>query len=227
MDVLKRIIPHLLLNLRFFPDVSLFHGKMGGVLFFYEYSRCTHEVAYENFASDLLDDFYHNIKVNTPINFENGLSGIGWGLQYLIQQRFIDADPDVILQDIDSEIIKYTPEKMTDLSFNTGLLGITFYILSRIKTSSRIDKTVFDKDYLMHIYKCLCRDYIICNEHNKDILQNLKQCLAINDYTMQSSVAITNFIMNKNINVNDLQSAPLGLCNGLIGLAWRSILPNQ
>lgn len=222
MNILKRIIPHLLLNLRFMPDASLFHGKMGGVLFFYEYSRYIHEIAYDNFAGDLLDDFYNNIKVNMPINFEYGLSGIGWGIQYLIQQRFIDADADIILEDIDSEIIKYIPKKMTDLSFNTGLLGIAFYILSRIKTSSRINKTVFDKDYLTDIQTGLYK----YDGPQTEILQNLKQCIVENDYVIRQSITIADFFGDMDFDISNLQSTPLGLHNGLIGLVWQSMLLN-
>ena len=165
MDVLKRIIPHLLLNLRFFPDVSLFHGKMGGVLFFYEYSRCTHEVAYENFASDLLDDFSHNIKVNTPINFENGLSGIGWGLQYLIQQRFIDADPDVILQDIDSEIINLA-HKIAN-TYNS------------VKKPIFINKSIFELDYPENFYDVSYSNGVLEHFNDEQIIATLKQQLKV------------------------------------------------
>lgn len=41
-----------------------------------------------------------------PLCIENGLYGLGCGLQYLIQNGFLEGDINEILEDIDSEVIK-------------------------------------------------------------------------------------------------------------------------
>ena len=41
-----------------------------------------------------------------PLCIENGLCGLGCGLQYLIQNGFLEGDINEILEDIDSEVIK-------------------------------------------------------------------------------------------------------------------------
>ena len=39
-----------------------------------------------------MDDVLDNISANTPAEFEDGLAGIGWGIAYLVNEKFIDAD---------------------------------------------------------------------------------------------------------------------------------------
>ena len=71
-------------------DLDLFHGKMGIVLFFFELAQASQNVAYEGLASNLLDEIYDEIHYDLPINLENGLCGIGLGLEYLVKHGFME-----------------------------------------------------------------------------------------------------------------------------------------
>lgn len=42
-----------------------------------------------------------------PVDFCSGLSGVGWGVEYLIQNKFVDADSDELLEDIDAKIMEW------------------------------------------------------------------------------------------------------------------------
>ena len=79
-DLLENAFFYLTLNASFISDLGLFHGKMGCVLFFAEYTRYTHDEHYEEFANELLDEICEDITKDIPIGLENGLCGIGWEL---------------------------------------------------------------------------------------------------------------------------------------------------
>lgn len=99
-----RIVNQNLLFGPFNPDLGLFNGRMGIVLFFFHYAKYTNNALYEDFAGDMLDDIFEDVTDETPINMQNGLCGIGWGLLYLIQKGFVEGNVDEILEDIDRKI---------------------------------------------------------------------------------------------------------------------------
>ncbi len=79
----NRIINTLLLNASFIDNIGLMHGKMGISIFFFHLSRKTGKQIYEDYAGELIDEIYDDINTSTPVDFENGLAGIGWGIEYL------------------------------------------------------------------------------------------------------------------------------------------------
>lgn len=147
-DTIRRMVEHLILNGSFTSDLGLFHGKMGIVIFFAHYARWTGNALYEDFADELLAEIYEDIHTDTPINLEGGLCGIGWGIEYLVQNGFMEGDTDEILEDIDRRIMERDPRRMTDLSFRTGLGGILFYATARLTASRESDGQPFDSLYL-------------------------------------------------------------------------------
>ena len=143
------IARHLMIHASFLPDLGLFHGKMGIVLFFAHYARFAGNPLYSKFAGELLDEIYDEIYIGLPINFEYGLCGIGWGMEYLLQNGFIEGDSDEILSDIDERIMERDLRRTTDHSVRTGLEGITYFINKRLNSSSRKSESLpFDKTYL-------------------------------------------------------------------------------
>lgn len=83
-------IERLVLNVSFLTDLGLFHGKMGHAIFFAHYGRLVDNVSYENFAGELLEEVYEEINISLPVNMEYGLCGIGWGIEYLVGQGFME-----------------------------------------------------------------------------------------------------------------------------------------
>ena len=68
-------------------------------------SRYTKNNEYEKKAEELIDNVYHVLNsVNLTTDFENGLAGIGWGIEYLAANGFLEADTDEILEEV---ITKY------------------------------------------------------------------------------------------------------------------------
>lgn len=121
--LLKRIADHQMLHGSFRRDLGVLNGKMGIVLFFFHYARYTGRVLYEDFAGEMLEEVIQELHSDLPIRFSDGLCGIGWGVEYLIQNAFIEGDSDEILEDLDQKIMEWDPRRATDLSFESGLEG--------------------------------------------------------------------------------------------------------
>jgi hypothetical protein len=122
---------------------------MGVILFFARYGRYTGNSLYDDFAGELLDEIYEDIHAEVSIDFENGLCGIGWGIEYLLQNGFMEGDSDDALSEIDQKIMERDIRRMTDQSLRTGLVGISCYIQTRLGSPCRNRETSpFDERYL-------------------------------------------------------------------------------
>ena len=199
--LLRRIANHLILHSIDIEDIGLFHGKMGVVLFFAHYARYTDSAIYDDFAGELLEEICENIPETLPINLETGLCGIGWGIEYLIQNGFMEGDSNEILTEIDKKVMERDLRRIKDLSLETGLMGISSYINIRINNADiTAIHTNFDDLFLLEWN-------LICN--NKIILDKKQAILQI----------IGSFPKNE-----DIHSWEFGLPQGSSGYGLRWIL---
>lgn len=199
-NILLRIARHLILNTSFMDNIGLFHGKMGVVIFFVHYSQYTGESIYDKYAEELIDEICEKIHYEMPINFENGLSGIGWGILYLLTNGFMEGSPNEILVELDSKIMEMDLSRVKDMSVRTGLLGISSYINKRINYSRILNEfQPFDTLYLNNwrsLYNGPCLS-------DKEMLDHIL------------------FNISKN---NQIESYKLGLEKGLAGWGLKKIL---
>lgn len=130
-EVLQRIARYLMLHGSFTNQIGLLDGKMGVVLFFMNYSKYTRCKQYERFAGELIDEIYTEIHIDCSPHFGNGLAGIAWGMEYLIRNRFVKADPDEVLEALDLRILEKDVRRVKDISLESGLKGIAYYVISR------------------------------------------------------------------------------------------------
>lgn len=126
--LLHRIANHLIMNASFLDDLGLYHGKMGIVLFFAHYAKYTSHVVYDEFANELFYEIYKEIHAEYPFNFENGLCGIGWGIEYLCHNNFLDGDCNDILYEIDRKLEEWNVFRNVDETLETGKLGWLYYV---------------------------------------------------------------------------------------------------
>lgn len=158
----QNAINSLLLNASFIDNIGIMHGKMGITIFFFHLARQTKNQIYEDYAGELIDEIYEELTANTPVDFENGLAGIGWGIEYLVQNKFIEADTDEVLEEFDNRIFKefiYSTPK--EIGLLNGIIGIGAYFLKRIqpvchpssnpKSNDEKIPTLTNKQTLIHI----------------------------------------------------------------------------
>ena len=91
---LHQIASHRILSSGFCQDSGLFQGKMGISLFFFIYARYVSNHWYEEFAGELLEDVCNGLDINIPITFVDGLCGIGWAIEFMVQSGYVEGNTD-------------------------------------------------------------------------------------------------------------------------------------
>lgn len=116
---------------------GLMHGNTGLCIFFYHLSRKTNNPDYEKIADDLLDKAFANLSTSASADFENGLAGIGWGVEYLVQNKFAQGNTDEILEEVDNKVFRALNEdNHNSFELGNGLTGYLFYLISRLRNKA-------------------------------------------------------------------------------------------
>lgn len=150
---LRRKVCNLLLSHHTTQDLSLFHGQMGLLIALLHYVKHTRDLSFETFAEELTVRIFNTSKKSLPIDLGQGLCGIGWGFEYLIQNGLFNGDSAKILEDMDGKIMERDPRRIRDFSLKSGLQGILHYVVARL-ISSHINglQCPFDDIYLKEVY---------------------------------------------------------------------------
>ena len=149
----QRITNTLLLNASFIDNLGLMHGKMGIAIYFFHLARETENQIYEDYAGELIDEIYEEISTTTPLDFENGLAGIGWGIEYLVQKGFIEADTEDTLESIDNQL-NSSRNQFQGIGLLKGLTGLGAYYLKRLQNPNSSDEkatSLLNKQMLVHL----------------------------------------------------------------------------
>ena len=220
----EQAITYLTINGSYLNDLGLFHGKMGIVLFFSELAHASQNSAYEDLAGNLLGEIYEEIHYDLPINLENGLCGIGLGMEYLVQHGLMEGNTDEILSDIDQKVMEINPLRMKDFSFRRGLAGIAYYVLARLNASRQSDTLPFDEDYLNALRKAMSRDDFSSDEDiTLDLSELLQQVLNGQHINLQLPTFLTTYEMKE----ESFDDVLLGLENGLTGWLWNQCITQK
>lgn len=171
---LKQIADHYLLRGLFCQEIGLWNGKTGMAIFFFLLSRQTHNRWYEEFAGELLDDVCNNLSLHCPITFADGLCGIGWAIEFLKKEGFIEGDTDEILEEVDKRVMERDVRRITDTSLETGLAGIVAYIRSRLESERTTNNIPFDSSYLESLNNvCLSMNILWeSDNYSLDVIKN-------------------------------------------------------
>ncbi len=185
-------------------DIGLFYGKMGIAIFFFCYGQYKNNSVYIDMGGDLLDDIWEKLDSGISVSFDSGLSGIGWGIEYLIQHRLVEGEANDICEAIDRKVVSIHPGRLEDLSLDTGLEGIRHYV--SIRTSGAIlrkETCPFSQEYL--------------NDWNQSSLS----CTDLGKLSYLP--CLRDFIWKKEILEKELSDAPLGIKTGIAGVLYNNL----
>ncbi len=132
---------------------GLLHGDSGIVLFLYHLSRATKNTETEEMADNLLDKIFAGISTTAPADFENGLAGIGWGIEYLVQNGFAEGNTDDILEEVDTRVYKsICDDNQPTLELTNGLIGYLVYLNARLKNTNNPESMAqrINRELLIH-----------------------------------------------------------------------------
>lgn len=174
---LQRIANVLLLNASFTDNLGLLNGKMGIAVFFFHYAKYIGNKTYEVYAGELVDEIYEEINLATPVDFANGLTGIGWGIEYLVQNGFVETDTDEALEEIDNRLHQHMFNSPILLESEEDIFGYGLYYLARLKNRKDDDENITTlniKATIIHLVDECERIFV----HNRFLEYNIK-CIAI------------------------------------------------
>lgn len=210
----EKMLNHLILHANDVPNaIGLLDGKMGIALVLAHYARCSRKKNIEHAADFLVENVMNQLTTTVSIDFANGLSGIGWGIEYLIQNNYMKGCGADILQDIDERIMQFDVTRFKDWSLEKGLLGILHYVLYHLQGANKSELRVFDKPYLASWLSIL--------KDNEDLHKLLQKGLDKEKDFYKSDLHI--FIKQQ----SRVDTKKLSLGNGLAGKIELLMLNNQ
>lgn len=142
-NYLYKIANTILLNTQYNYMNGILKGKLGICIFLYHFARYSKAKQYQVFADILLEDIVSSLN-DDDLGFAHGLSGIGYGINYLSNCKFIDTENDDILKDIEEVMYDHLETQIEkDISSEYPLCSIGLYITSKIKYNSKIIRKLF------------------------------------------------------------------------------------
>jgi hypothetical protein len=154
--------------------LGLFNGQSQCSLFFFHLGKVTGSPLYEDKGYEFLDSVILNIRnLVSDHSFTTGLCGIGWLVEHLAQNQFIENNTNEILSDLDI-LFKDSIFNLLDYSLTNGLVGYGMYFLSRLANPENFN--IQQKQLLVQIVnylECFLPDnFMDANEpENLTILQ--------------------------------------------------------
>lgn len=105
--LLEELISEIRKNIFYCPYSGLLNGKMGIIILLYVYARFSGDKQALSCADELIDDLLRSLSSDKTIDFETGVSGIAWGLDYLLSEKYIEMDDkDFIFDTFDNLIFE-------------------------------------------------------------------------------------------------------------------------
>ena len=160
-------------------DVGLLHGKMGIVLCSFHIGRVNDNNAFTLFAEDMLNKVIESLHKNIPIDFENGVTGIGWAVEYLIQNEFIEANADEVLEEIDEKVFKTLLYKENVID---DTLSMIHYLISRMcyRIDENTNEYVEEIKYNITLLIDILKQKIASKGVNEEIIYALSELSNLN-----------------------------------------------
>jgi lantibiotic modifying enzyme len=137
-------------------NIGLMGGKIGIALFYFYYAKLLGEDKYADYGVELISDVFDVINNDfTYHTHAGGLAGIGWTVEHLAQNDFIDTDTNEVLADLDPYLHKtmiYDIEN-ENYDFLHGAVGNGVYFLGRLnseKSKEYLKELIDQMDKISH-----------------------------------------------------------------------------
>jgi hypothetical protein len=196
---LQKIANTLILNQHNIGNIGLLNGKLGIAIFLFHYSRLKQSNTYNEYAEEILDNVISDIeRRHTFPNFEDGICGISWGLDYLIKNAFIEGDINEILADTDDLMLTTVDaESYANFARDTPLFDIGLYFCLRINDPQYEGDTKLADDILNSIQVILETETLLKVSLLNSILYTVNKINHIFDTSIDRVASIRSRINKK------------------------------
>jgi hypothetical protein len=121
-------------DIPYFP--GLLYGKTGIAVFLSHYASHTQNDMYSELACDLIMKAGEQLCGKSPVNYACGLSGTGAAIEYLVQNKYLEADTDEILEDFDIVLSRFLTD-FSSLSSFSQILDTGKYFSYRTRNTRK------------------------------------------------------------------------------------------
>ena len=152
------------------------------------------------------------------------MCGVGWAVEYILQNGLSEGEPDEVLEDIDKKVMERDVRRISDMSFDTGLEGILLYVITRLESFDRAGQPKpFNRSYIEELYAQAYENKDSLSPH----LQLIKRLADIQaerpDFARKPNISDI-ISLSESITVpENLRSLPIGIKNGLTEIALKLI----
>lgn len=144
------------------------NGFIGTAIALFSLYRIKGDDILLDMAERYLDAMKHNLKDKVSLEINNGLSGVGLGMTWLVENGFVSGDLNIILKEIDDRIYKYSVKSLTEYypQYESTYLDMLIYIAVRIKylKPRHVDYSIFVRLAQMlydHLYFNISMGFLI------------------------------------------------------------------
>ena len=200
------------LNTRIFDNkvensIGLADGKMGQCIYFYYISRLYKSKEYLQKAELLISEIFEQVAKMKIYDMKTGLASIGLGVDYLVENEYIEGNINEILEDVDDILFKQICNPVKSVNNDISLqIQLIYYFTVRLRKQNKNNKNEYlfreviidainfisEKIYLLFLEEPLSFDMennsvlslltlSHCNELHKDkisrILKEISSCV--------------------------------------------------
>lgn len=145
----QKMLHHLILHSHDVPTAwGLFDGMTGIMLVLAHYARVHKMPVIEHVADYLMEQITGNIAKTDSVYLGNGMAGIGWAIEYLIQNGYMKGCGVELTREIDERIMSTDILRITDDTIEKGFIGLFHYVIAHVQGATRQGRPVFDSQYL-------------------------------------------------------------------------------
>jgi lantibiotic modifying enzyme len=217
IEIKLREISDCLLNCPV-TKIDLMGGKSGIVLFWAYYSEYSVTVNLENTLGQLIFEIFQKIKHGglTP-TYASGISGIGWTIEHLRQNGFVEIDTDIVIGSFDEFLYPKMLQFMSSGNYDYlhGALGIGLYYLNRLsnpKTKLYIVELINELEkHAEHFSENIAWESRLFDERNETVY-NLSM-----SHGIASIVSVLSQFYQANIECERVRNLVNGAVNFLLG----------
>jgi len=224
INPIQKIYNHLLLNLAYINNPGLYRGKTGCLLFFAHYAKLYEDSVDDEIVSEIIDDVFASVGALPVLNIPDGACGIGWGVEYILQNRLMEGDSDEILADLDKMIFS---RDIKTIASPADFSDVLRYIAIRLTSSCGENSKMipFPRNYLLELYQAAkdparMPDFAVNNDVN-----TIKKVLEKGRFRRKPICLSPE--MTGQVSIDRFPLVPLGLHNGLSGWGIKRMLENH
>lgn len=211
----ESIINYLVLHSMDSPnEVGLFRGQMGYVIALSKYARQHNIPQLDTIADFLCDNVFSRAGALRDISFATGLSGICWGIEYLVQEGILDGNAENYCSEVDGEIMRTDVSRVSDFSLESGLGGLWHYVQARLQGNHKANlKAPFDEEYLAKWAEIIESNPTAFPPGSKQIIAD-----SLNGTLKPTKISVGQFIED----FSDIPTGNLSLVNGIAGYMLKA-----